>query len=176
MPIMDGAVWGFIGVVIGGLITGLVSYKVESLRAITEAALDSAKRQDDRRIASDAFQRENLLVLQDAFDALTAIEVEGLQLTFERVGKTGRLAEWPADMQDRHVVADRLVRHLMHRVKDDHLRATIDKARDASFDLLQRRLAEQPMSPREFNDVSVVVMDLSANVSDEIGEVLRRLL
>jgi hypothetical protein len=68
---MDAAVWGFIGVVTGGLITGIVTVISERMRADKEAALDSAKRQDDRRIGSDAFQRQTLLALQEALVAST---------------------------------------------------------------------------------------------------------
>ena len=32
LPTMDAAIWGFIGVVVGGTITGLVSIKLEALR------------------------------------------------------------------------------------------------------------------------------------------------
>ncbi len=67
---VDAAVWGFVGVVIGGLITGLVSIRLEGIRADKAAALDSAKRQDDRRLGRDNFQRETLLDLQDAANAL----------------------------------------------------------------------------------------------------------
>lgn len=73
---MDGAIWGFIGVVVGGLITGLVSIRLESIRADKAAALDSAKRADDRRLGRDAFTRDTLLDLQETFGVLLAMLVE----------------------------------------------------------------------------------------------------
>jgi hypothetical protein len=69
---MDGAVWGFIGVIIGGLTTGLVTLGVELIRANKAASLDSAKRQDDRQLGRDQFQRETLLKLQAAINELMA--------------------------------------------------------------------------------------------------------
>ena len=73
---MDAAIWGFIGVVVGGLITGLVSIRLETIRADKEAAFDSAKRSDDRQLGRDAFTRDTLLNLQDAFGVLLGQLVE----------------------------------------------------------------------------------------------------
>lgn len=72
---MDPAVWGFVGVIVGGLITGLVTIWAEKIRADKVAALDSAKRQDDRRLSRDNFQRETLLALQDAIGDVNAMMV-----------------------------------------------------------------------------------------------------
>jgi hypothetical protein len=70
---MDGAVWGFIGVIVGGIITGLVTLGVELISANKASALDSAKRQDDRRLGRDNFQRETLLDLQGAIHELMTL-------------------------------------------------------------------------------------------------------
>ncbi len=74
---MDGAVWGFVGVIVGGIITGLVTLGVELIRSGKETSLDSAKRQDDRQLGRDAFQREWLVALQDAIQALWMIREHG---------------------------------------------------------------------------------------------------
>jgi hypothetical protein len=58
---MDAAVWGVIGVIVGGLITGLVSVGAEWLRGKQAADLDGIKRTDDRRIKLDDIQRATLL-------------------------------------------------------------------------------------------------------------------
>lgn len=63
---MEPAVWGFIGVIVGGVITGLVTLGVELIRAHKAEAFDSAKRQDERQLGRDQFQRETLLKFQDA--------------------------------------------------------------------------------------------------------------
>ncbi len=65
---MDGAIWGFVGVIVGGIITGLVTLGVELIRSGKETSLDSAKRQDDRQLGRDQFQRETLLELQRSID------------------------------------------------------------------------------------------------------------
>jgi hypothetical protein len=73
---VDAALWGFIGVVVGGIITGFISIRLETIRASKEAALDSAKRADDRRLGRDAFTRETLLALQDTLGVVTGQLVE----------------------------------------------------------------------------------------------------
>lgn len=74
---MDGAIWGFVGVIVGGIITGLVTLGVELIRSGKETSLDSAKRRDDRQLGRDAFQREWLVALQDAIQALWMIREHG---------------------------------------------------------------------------------------------------
>ncbi len=63
---MDAAVWGFVGVVVGGLIT----VGAEIIRARNLASIDSAKRRDDRAIDRDRFQLAKLEELLQAIDAL----------------------------------------------------------------------------------------------------------
>jgi len=67
---MDPAVWGFIGVMVGGLITGFVTFGVEFLRTIGAFRLDGHKRIEKRRLELDNFQRETLLELQEATTGL----------------------------------------------------------------------------------------------------------
>jgi len=89
---MDAAVWGFIGVIIGGVITGSITVVAEILRIRGEASLDGAKRKDDRQLGRDNFQREQLLALQDAVNDLTAASVAGYdhyQTAFRATGKWG---------------------------------------------------------------------------------------
>ena len=93
---MEPAVWGFIGVIVGGLITGMVTLGVELIRANKAASLDSAKRQDDRQFGRDQFQRETLLELQGAIEdlmlALGQIVKGGPGSEFARTGlPVGRL-------------------------------------------------------------------------------------
>jgi len=63
---MDAATWGFIGVVVGGVITGVVTIGVEALRLWQGNRADSGRRKDDRRIERERFQRETLVALQPA--------------------------------------------------------------------------------------------------------------
>jgi hypothetical protein len=70
---MEPAVWGFAGVIVGGLTTGLVTLGVELIRAYKAASLDSAKRRDDRQLGRDQFQRETLLDLQGAIHELMTL-------------------------------------------------------------------------------------------------------
>jgi hypothetical protein len=57
---------GFAGVIIGAAITGGVAIGGEILRGRQESNQDSTERADNRLLASDQFQRESLLALQDA--------------------------------------------------------------------------------------------------------------
>ena len=70
---MDNAIWAVVGLLLGSLITGYFANRRERIRADREAALDGAKRQDDRRLGRDSFQRESLLALQDAMNTLEVV-------------------------------------------------------------------------------------------------------
>lgn len=62
---MDAAVWGFIGVIVGSVLT-LVGQWLNNRH---ESSLDSAKRRDDRRIERDRFERTALVDMQAAAQA-----------------------------------------------------------------------------------------------------------
>ena len=91
---MDGAIWGFIGVVVGGLIAGTIAIVAERIRGANEASLDGARRQDDRRLGRDDSQRETLLRLQDAVNdaGVAASAVFHHMLVESRPGTWGRLS------------------------------------------------------------------------------------
>ena len=111
---MDPAVWGFVGVIVGGLITGLVTVWAEKIRAEKVAALDSAKRQDDRRLSRDNFQRETLLALQDAVGDVNAMMVR------YRVRLDGHAPD--ADTSDLYRIATGKVITLRSRIGDEQIR------------------------------------------------------
>ena len=74
---MSTAVWAFIGVVVGGLLTVAAQATAESLRARAAARA----REDQRDRASRAFQRETLIELQAAMaDYRAALERDRSQL------------------------------------------------------------------------------------------------
>ena len=97
---MDAAVWGFLGVVIGGLVTGAITIWAQVLRGRQEADLDSAKRTDARRAGREGFQQSNLLELQVALDQWVGIELGRLEdiIAGERVPDPGaRAADAPRE-------------------------------------------------------------------------------
>jgi hypothetical protein len=61
--------WGFVGVVIGSVITGIVAIGGQLLRGRQDADLDGQKRTNDRQIERDRTQRDTLLELQQALGA-----------------------------------------------------------------------------------------------------------
>jgi hypothetical protein len=68
VPPVSEAVIGFLGVVIGGLITGFVSlFQVQHVTK-REREARRALREQERKDRRDAFQRESLLALQDAVE------------------------------------------------------------------------------------------------------------
>jgi hypothetical protein len=65
---VEEAVWGFVGVVVGGFLTAAVTLGAEVVRGRHEFGRDDAKRQTDRQLAHDDFQRETLLALTKDLD------------------------------------------------------------------------------------------------------------
>jgi hypothetical protein len=63
---MSTAVWGFLGVVLGGVLTGTMSLWQVQLVTRREREAREALREQERRDRRDAFQRETILAVQDA--------------------------------------------------------------------------------------------------------------
>ena len=134
-PLMDGAIWGFVGVVIGGIITGLVTLGAEKLRADKAAALDSSKRQDDRRVAHDNFQRETLLALQDAVQDLAraTIQIHHHDVMTARSEKPWGSTLVGVEISAAHLQAHRRLTTLRSRVADSQIRERTTSLLDRSI-------------------------------------------
>lgn len=123
---MDAAVWGFLGVVIGGVVTGAITIWAQLLRGRQEADLDSTKRTDARRAGREGFQQANLLELQVALDEWVGIELGRLEDTIagERVPDAGvRAADAPT----------RRLAYLTERVTDEGLRQRLTHIRTTAW-------------------------------------------
>jgi hypothetical protein len=125
----DAATWGFVGVIVGGLITGLLTLGVELIRANKAASLDSAKRRDDRQLGRDQFQRETLLELQRAVtEFMTALGRLHSIRTSDAVADASRAAL--------------LVGTLGSRVDDDLVRMATDQLLTTSAGVLRGEPAD----------------------------------
>ena len=123
----DPATWGFIGVVIGGVITAIVTLGAEWIRGGHESTLDKERRADDRRLGRDAFQRQNLLELQECLAVWARAEGAAMafdQLTFR---KTGTLSLLPDAMDAEILETGRQLGYRIQRATDDELRRTLDE-------------------------------------------------
>ena len=79
VPVVVGivaAVFGFIGVIIGGVVTGWFTIRAERVRADKAEAVDSARRRDERLLDRDNFQRATLLGLQDVAGELVTLAAQ----------------------------------------------------------------------------------------------------
>jgi hypothetical protein len=147
---MDSAVWGFLGVVIGGVVTGAITIWAQLLRGRQEAELDSAKRTDERRAAREGFQQANLLELQVALDEWVGIELGRLDDTIggERVPD--------AELRAADAPTPRLA-YLTERVTDEglrrrltHIRTTIwSTGGEAELEAARTRLPEEARAAQE---------------------------
>ena len=131
---MDSAVWGVIGVLAGVVITGVVTLRAEIIRADRAETLDRWKRQDDRRLGRDDFQRTTMIDLQQAIKEL--IELEVRWSTSQLKGSAA------VELANRHGVVCWQIVTLGWRVADQGTRESVHqlaiaggefgKARDAS--------------------------------------------
>jgi hypothetical protein len=168
--------WGFIGVLVGAVVTGSVTLGGELVKGRNDDRLDSKKRQDDRRIVSDAFQRENLLALQDAMDALTAREPDVLGEDLASIRASGSLQSMSDKLFNEYTALDARVRHLMQRVLDDELRSLIDEYRTISFENMIRRNNGLAADRAYAEGMTSGLADKAADIDERLSEVLRALL
>jgi hypothetical protein len=130
---MEPAVWGLIGAIVGGLITGFVTLGVELIRANKAAALDSATRRDDRQLGRDQFQRETLLELQRVVtEYMTSLGRLTRLGTPDLIPDASRGALQVGTLGSR--VDDDLVRMATEKVVEKGASILRGKAVDAAFD------------------------------------------
>jgi uncharacterized membrane protein YcjF (UPF0283 family) len=74
---MFAAMIGFLGVVVGAVVTGFVTLRQTELTSQREREAQQIVREQARKDAHDAFQRENLLALQEAVEDVRRVIVRG---------------------------------------------------------------------------------------------------
>ena len=118
----------FIGVVIGGIVTGWFTIRAERLRADKAAALDSAGRRDARALDRDNFQRETLLTLQDVAGELVALAAAVNREDEASFAKTGKWLSGRSRSQTTsdHLDARLALRKLRSRVVDEEVRGLVE--------------------------------------------------
>jgi hypothetical protein len=87
------AVLALVGVVIGGVLAGGVALRQVQLLTDREHAARQAEREQARKDARDAFQRDTILALQDAVADLLRMVVD---LHGEAVDAEEKMGHWPA--------------------------------------------------------------------------------
>ena len=174
---MDAAVWGLIGVVVGGLITGIVSLGAEYLRGKQDADLDGKKRQDDRRIKLDDIQRSTLLELQERYAEWKRAVGKMQSFDMMTLRKHGGLTQMPEDLSQELFHASRRVMYLVDRVKDDELRNGLRAvtARATEMDV-RHAIVGGTITEAEL-DADFFALVEQGNAADErLGEALRSYL
>jgi hypothetical protein len=167
---MDAA-WGFIGVIIGGLITGIATMGVEYMRGRQASSLDDRKRQDDRRIERDRIQRDTLLDLQPATVEWTRTISEMQLADLDAIRRTGRVASpYPGDLADREMLAGRRFMYLVERVRDDGLRDELRALRKGAWDVTTAR------TEADVNAAAAAVAERMDAAMTRLGATLRNYL
>ena len=87
------AVLALVGVVIGGVLAGGVGLRQVQLFTDRERAARQAEREQARKDARDAFQRDTILALQDAVADLLRMVAD---LHGEAVNAEEKMGHWPA--------------------------------------------------------------------------------
>lgn len=129
---LDPAGWAVIGVIVGGAVTGLVTLGATWLQNKAASDLDAAKRLDDRRLARDAFQRDNLLETQVALnDWVRAVAVARMQDEKAlRSGSASLPVQLPEAMAEAELSTGRRFMFLTERLLDDDLRKQLGGLRE----------------------------------------------
>jgi hypothetical protein len=124
-----------LGVIIGSALSIAAGVLTEIVRGNRESTRDKERRADDRRLASDTFQRETLLRLQDALVDWARVEAEHQmadERAFRETGQWGRNLVGE-ELSNREMAANRNLALLRSRTRDGELRARLDLCRDIAF-------------------------------------------
>jgi hypothetical protein len=158
LPGME-AVWGFVGVLVGAAIAGLVTIGAEIIRGRNEARLDSAKRQDDRALKREDLQRQNLIDLQGTMNQWGRAVIRALLEDVRALRTTGQLATIGEDLNLLVFDQTRLLTILTERLLDDELRNALTAMR------------------RSYGETQAMWAQAGATVTlDDVGDYERRLI
>lgn len=174
MDMTNPAVAGFVGVVVGAVIAGLVNIGGELLRGWQSSKLDNQKRHDDRRIRLDEIQRTNLLDLQTALAGWLRAEgrLHGFDVMALRAG--GTLTQVPQDVNQEHYDSGRRLALLTERVKDDTLRSMLlDLRGQGSSQDAMRAIRHREITEAELDADLNALMATARKADDRLGGVLR---
>jgi hypothetical protein len=164
---MESAVWGLIGTIVGAL----ASIGTTWLSGRHSLALQEQATSLDRVEQARAFQRQNLLELQDALhDALRLVG----RAHFEDLASFSKGGEWGRSLLSEEVdegfrIAQRKVLILIERVADDDLRSRLKKTMQSTGNVMFAQ--NQPESVAALKAVSGMTQD----TLEQIGRVLRAL-
>jgi hypothetical protein len=161
--------WGFVGVLAGGLITGIVTIRAESIRADKVAALDSAKRQDDRQLKRDDIQRQTLLDLQEAVGAWMRVQMQIEHADVIAIRETGRFGRHGDELGAAQLSSTQRLVYLTERVKDDALRERLNNLRTLGMPFAPKDEAEVVAASRRLTTAGAATME-------HLGSVLRTYL
>lgn len=119
----------FVGVIVGGIITGITTLGVEWLRSNGEWTTDQKKREDNRRLGLEELQRVTLLELQGAVIdmARSAAQINLHDLRhFHETGRWER-TQVGEELAEFDRVARQRANALKTRVADDEARELIEQ-------------------------------------------------
>jgi hypothetical protein len=174
---IDPAVWAFIGVVIGGLVTGGVTLWAAKIQTDGGSRLDSAKRQDDRQLHRDNIQRETLLELQPRLAEWLRAMALGFMADRKALRTSGALGRRGDELSAAELETTRKLMYLTERVKDEELRAALTALRsDVAGHQVQHSMRDAHVTEATIVAAENEMAFQAQAVSVQLGEVLRRYL
>ena len=165
---MFAAVIGFLGVLVGAMVTGFVTLRQTQLATQREREAQQTAREVARKDALDAFQQETMLGLQDAVEDVRGVVVRdvGRMFVAANQGKPLRDESLVGQVDEGWLQAYARVERLRARTFDAELRALLDKLLEATILPLTTSQVEQ--AKRGVKDVS----DLAHSINERIGVLL----
>jgi len=129
------AVIGFLGVVVGALVTGFVTLRQTELASQREREAQQIAREQARKDAHDAFQQENIPALQEAAEDLRQVVVRdvGRKLAAADEGKPVTYVSPLGLVDEGWLQAHARVEKLAARIFDPDLKALIGEFLDATI-------------------------------------------
>ena len=157
--------------------TGFFAIRAESIRADKEAKLDREKRQDDRRLGSDNFQRETLLRLQEDLAVFMRAEGRGHHADVMALREFGGLRQYPPAISEEMFAARRQLGYTVERVKDDELRAAVQRLTRRVSEMQAARLVlHEGVTEAQLDADMLEMAELGDVANQRLGVVLRGLL
>ena len=170
---MNSAVWGFVGVLVGGFI----NFCAEWMRMRSSARMDDMRRDLELRASRDAFQRNNLLETQEALARFAREEGRLSMFDQQTIINLGYMTQMPEELNNEVFESRRQLSYRIERVVDDSLRIALDTLSNLATQLDTERstIRRDISADGVFDDLNRLVIQHQV-VQELLGKSLRSYL
>jgi hypothetical protein len=167
----------FWSVVLGGVLAIAGGAVTEVIRSRSVSSREAAARAAERAERLDSIQRDTLLALQEALGTFARAYGQVHHADYMTLRDRGELFLLPPDLSDSMFEAGRQLSYLAERVRDDGLRAILERLRGLEAEIEVRHIMDRAdLSIEDMDRDMGAFAEVAKEANERLGRELRRFL